>query len=121
MITQNLPKPRLFDDYHGTRCAGEIGAVKNDVCGVGVAYDSQISGIRILSGTISAEEEASAMMYGLDVNDIYSCSWGPTDDGKTLSQPDAIVKKAMIKGIQTGRKDKGAVYVFASGNGGRYR
>jgi kexin len=116
----NLPKPRLFDDYHGTRCAGEIGAVKNDVCGVGVAYDSQISGIRILSGTISAEEEASAMMYGLDVNDIYSCSWGPTDDGKTLSQPDAIVKKAMIKGIQTGRKDKGAVYVFASGNGGRY-
>lgn len=116
----NLPKPRLSDDYHGTRCAGEIGAVKNDVCGVGVAYNSLISGIRILSGIISAEDEAAAMMYGLDVNDIYSCSWGPTDDGRTLSQPELIVKKAIIKGVQKGRKNKGAVYVFASGNGGRF-
>jgi hypothetical protein len=33
-----LPEPRLADDQHGTRCAGEIAAVKNDVCGVGVAY-----------------------------------------------------------------------------------
>ncbi|KAK6463888.1 peptidase S8/S53 domain-containing protein [Scheffersomyces coipomensis] len=116
----NIPLPRLFDDYHGTRCAGEIAAVKNDVCGIGVAYDSQVSGIRILSGPITATEEASAMIYGLDVNDIYSCSWGPTDDGRTLSAPEPIVKKAMIKGIQQGRASKGSVYVFASGNGGRY-
>lgn len=116
----NLPKPRLFDDYHGTRCAGEIAAVKNDVCGVGVAYTSQVSGIRILLGAITAAEEAAAMIYGLDTNDIYSCLWGPTDDGKTLSQPDLVVKQAMIKGVQTGRKDKGAIYVFASGNGGRF-
>lgn len=116
----NLPKPRLFDDYHGTRCAGEIAAVKNDVCGVGVAYTSQVSGIRILLGAITAAEEAAAMIYGLDVNDIYLCLWGPTDDGKTLSQPDLVVKQAMIKGVQTGRKDKGAIYVFASGNGGRF-
>lgn len=114
-----LPKPRLFNDYHGTRCAGEIAAAKNDVCGVGVAYDGQVSGVRILSGIISAEDEAAAMIYGLDVNDIYSCSWGPTDDGKTLSAPEMIVKKAMIKGIQQGRDNKGAIYVFASGNGGR--
>lgn len=117
----NLPKPRLFNDYHGTRCAGEIAAVKNDVCGVGVAYDSQVSGVRILSGSITSEDEAAAMIFGLDVNDIYSCSWGPTDDGKTLSAPELIVKKAMVKGIQEGRKKKGSIYVFASGNGGRYQ
>lgn len=115
-----LPLPRLFDDYHGTRCAGEIAAVKNDVCGVGVAYDSSVSGIRILSGRITSEIEAAAMIYGLEENDIYSCSWGPTDDGKTLSAPDKIVKKAMIKGVQQGRKNKGSIYVFASGNGGRF-
>ncbi|KAK6205177.1 peptidase S8/S53 domain-containing protein [Scheffersomyces amazonensis] len=115
----NIPLPRLFDDYHGTRCAGEIAAVKNDVCGIGVAYDSQVSGIRILSGPITSDEEAAAMIYGLDVNDIYSCSWGPTDDGRTLSAPEPIVKKAMIQGIQQGRANKGSVYVFASGNGGR--
>lgn len=115
----NLPKPRLFDDYHGTRCAGEISAVKNGVCGVGVSYTSQISGIRILSGAITNEEEAAAMMYGLDVNDIYSCSWGPTDDGRTLAAPSLLVKKAMLKAVQEGRDKKGSVYVFASGNGGR--
>lgn len=114
-----LPKPRLFDDYHGTRCAGEIAAVKNDVCGVGVAYEANVAGIRILSGPITSEEEAAAMIYGLDHNDIYSCSWGPTDNGKTVAAPDLLVRKAMIKGIQEGRDNKGALYVFASGNGGR--
>ncbi|CUM67103.1 uncharacterized protein PRCAT00004792001 [Priceomyces carsonii] len=117
---RNNPFPSLADDYHGTRCAGEIAAVRNDVCGIGVAYDSQVSGIRILSGSITAADEAAAMMYGLDVNDIYSCSWGPTDDGRTLARPDLIVRKAMVKGIQEGRKNKGSVYVFASGNGARF-
>ncbi|GEQ68157.1 hypothetical protein JCM33374_g1824 [Metschnikowia sp. JCM 33374] len=114
-----LPKPRLFDDYHGTRCAGEVAAVKNDVCGIGVAYEGKVSGIRILSGAITSEEEAAAMVYGLEHNDIYSCSWGPTDNGRTVAAPDNLVKKAMIKGVQQGRKNKGAIYVFASGNGGR--
>lgn len=114
-----LPNPRLFDDYHGTRCAGEIAAVKNDVCGLGVAYEARVAGIRILSGAVTAEEEAAAMVYGLDANDIYLCSWGPTDNGRTVSAPDALVKKAMIKGIQQGRDARGSVYVFASGNGGR--
>ena len=30
---------------HGTRCAGEIAAARdNNICGVGVAYDSMIAG-----------------------------------------------------------------------------
>ena len=30
---------------HGTRCAGEVSAARdNDVCGVGVAYDSKVAG-----------------------------------------------------------------------------
>ncbi|KAF9184543.1 hypothetical protein BGZ51_003305 [Haplosporangium sp. Z 767] len=33
-----LPKPRLADDLHGTRCAGEIAAAKNDLCGLGVVW-----------------------------------------------------------------------------------
>lgn len=114
------PMPRLYDDYHGTRCAGEIAAQKNDFCGVGVAYDSQVSGVRILSGRITAADEAQSLIYGLETNDIYSCSWGPTDDGRTLAEPEVIVKKAMIKGIQEGRDNKGALYVFALGNGARF-
>lgn len=115
----DLPTPRLFDDYHGTRCAGEIAAVKNDACGIGVAYEGQVSGIRILSGLISDEDEAASLIYGLETNDIYSCSWGPTDNGKTVAAPKLIVRQAMIKGVQEGRQNKGSLYVFASGNGGR--
>lgn len=112
------PHPELTSDYHGTRCAGEIAAGKSDgVCGVGVAFDSKVAGIRILSAQITAEDEALAMIYGLDVNDIYSCSWGPADNGKAMEAPDKVVRDAMVKGIQDGRKGKGALYVFASGNG----
>ena len=35
---------------HGTRCAGEVSAARdNDVCGVGVAYDSKVAGKNFVS------------------------------------------------------------------------
>ncbi|KAL5527160.1 hypothetical protein ACEPAG_5951 [Sanghuangporus baumii] len=113
----DLPKPILHDDTHGTRCAGQIAAVKNGVCGVGIAYDSKVAGVRILSGPISDVDEASALNYGYQSTSIYSCSWGPPDDGKSMEVPSLLVQKAMLNGVQNGRGGKGAVYVFASGNG----
>lgn len=111
------PKPRLSDDRHGTRCAGEIAAARNDVCGVGMAYDSKISGVRILSAPISDEDEALAVNFHYQENDIYSCSWGPPDDGQTMEAPDLLIKKAMVNGIQQGRAGRGSIFVFAAGNG----
>ena len=113
-----LPLPRLSDDQHGTRCAGEIAAVKNDVCGVGVAYTAKVAGVRILSAPISNADEAAALNYGYQLNDIYSCSWGPPDDGKSMEAPDGIILKALINGVQNGRDGKGSIFVFAAGNGG---
>lgn len=111
------PKPRLADDKHGTRCAGEVSAVRNNVCGVGVAYDSKIAGIRILSKLITDADEAVAMNYAYQHNQIYSCSWGPPDDGKSMDAPGLLIKKAMLNAVQNGRGGKGSIYVFASGNG----
>lgn len=35
-----------INNSHGTRCAGEVAAARdNNVCGVGVAYDSKIAGM----------------------------------------------------------------------------
>lgn len=35
----------LFKTSHGTRCAGEVAAKRdNGVCGVGVAYESKVAG-----------------------------------------------------------------------------
>lgn len=112
-----LPKPRLSDDRHGTRCAGEVSAGRNDACGVGLAYDSKISGVRILSAEISDMDEAAAINYKLQDNHIYSCSWGPPDDGRTMQAPGLLIKKAMMTAIQKGRGGKGSIYVFAAGNG----
>ena len=111
------PKPRLSDDKHGTRCAGEIAAVRNDVCGVGVAYDSKVSGVRILSKIISNADEAIALNYAYHENQIYSCSWGPPDDGEHMEAPDILIQRALVNGVQKGRGGLGSVFVFALGNG----
>jgi kexin len=87
------------------------------VCGIGLAYDSKVAGIRILSGAISDVDEAAALNYGFQETDLYSCSWGPSDDGKSMEAPDYLIKKAVVNGIQNGRHGKGSIFVFASGNG----
>ncbi|KAG9550684.1 hypothetical protein KCU86_g20716, partial [Aureobasidium melanogenum] len=111
------PKPRLSDDHHGTRCAGEVAAVRNDVCGVGVAYDSKVAGVRILSGALTELDEALALNYAYQENQIYSCSWGPPDDGQSMEAPGIIIKRAMVAGVQDGRQGLGSIFVFAIGNG----
>lgn len=111
------PRPRLYDDKHGTRCAGEVAAAKNDICGVGLAYDSRVAGLRILSKPIDDADEATAINYGYQYNDIYSCSWGPPDDGKTMDAPGILIKRAIVNGVQNGRDGKGSIFVFAAGNG----
>lgn len=93
--------------------------MKNDVCGVGIAYDSKVAGVRILSGPISDVDEAAALNFGYQDAAIFSCSWGPSDDGRSMEGPGYLIKKAMVNGIQNGRGGLGSVFVFASGNGGR--
>ncbi|KAJ4475682.1 peptidase S8/S53 domain-containing protein [Lentinula aciculospora] len=116
-----LPTPSLPADHHGTRCAGQIAASKNNVCGIGIAYESRVAGVRILSGPISDVDEAAALNYGYNRTengvDIYSCSWGPPDDGKSMEGPSPLITKAFINGINRGRGGKGSIFVFASGNG----
>ncbi|KAI9272524.1 peptidase S8/S53 domain-containing protein [Sporodiniella umbellata] len=117
---ESLPTPKLWDDNHGTRCAGQIAAVKNDVCGVGIAYEAKVAGVRILSGDLTDADEAIALNYKYQENDIFSCSWGPTDDGRTMEAPKGILAEAFINGVNKGRGGKGSIYVFATGNGGTY-
>ncbi|KAF8077757.1 peptidase S8/S53 domain-containing protein [Lyophyllum atratum] len=112
-----LPTPKNFDDHHGTRCAGQIAAGKNNACGVGIAYNSKVAGVRILSGPISDVDEAAALNYGYHNVSIYSCSWGPPDNGQSMEGPGYLIKKAVVNGINNGRGGKGSIFVFASGNG----
>ncbi|XP_060071987.1 proprotein convertase subtilisin/kexin type 7-like [Ylistrum balloti] len=116
-----MPNSRLESNHHGTRCAGEIAAVRNSICGVGVAYDAKVSGIRVLDGPMTDSLEASAFNKNMQINDVYSCSWGPDDDGKTVDGPHLLAQAAMRYGINYGRGGYGSIYVVASGNGGRFQ
>ncbi|XP_070827212.1 proprotein convertase subtilisin/kexin type 7 [Chaetodon trifascialis] len=109
------------DNHHGTRCAGEIAAVPNNsFCAVGVAYGSKVAGIRVLDGPLTDSLEAIAFNKHYQVNDIYSCSWGPDDDGHTVDGPHPLGKAALQHGVIAGRQGFGSIFVVASGNGGQY-
>merc|ERR1719402_967549 len=117
------PYPRYTDDWfnsHGTRCAGEVAAaLNNDVCGVGVAYDSMVAGIRMLDQPYMTDLiEANSMGHQPNLIDIYSASWGPTDDGRTVDGPRNATMRAIVRGVNEGRRGKGNIYVWASGDGG---
>ncbi|KAF1654439.1 Furin, partial [Aptenodytes patagonicus] len=109
-----------FNCRHGTRCAGEVAAVANNgICGVGVAYNARIGGVRMLDGEVTDAVEAHSL--GLNPNHIhiYSASWGPEDDGKTVDGPARLAEEAFFRGVSQGRGGLGSIFVWASGNGGR--
>ncbi|KAL8173505.1 UNVERIFIED_CONTAM: Proprotein convertase subtilisin/kexin type 7, partial [Gekko kuhli] len=125
-LNSNDPDPMPHPDeengnHHGTRCAGEIAAVSNNsFCAVGVAYGSRIAGIRVLDGPLTDSMEAIAFNKHYQINDIYSCSWGPDDDGKTVDGPHQLGKAALQHGVIAGRRGFGSIFVVASGNGGQH-
>jgi len=123
------PTPRYEitdENKHGTRCAGEIAMVANNsFCGVGIAFNSKIGGIdrfeiflnkiknlllinhfsilskgiRMLDGRVTDRIEAQAIAFKTNYIDIYSSSWGPNDDGKTVEGPGTLASQAFIKGV----------------------
>ncbi|PFX13061.1 Proprotein convertase subtilisin/kexin type 6 [Stylophora pistillata] len=105
---------------HGTYCAGVIAGENNNNCGVGVAYNAQISSIRLFNANDkpSDQSEASALMFRRNFIDIYSNSWGPGDMGWELEGPGPLLADVLEKGTQLGRRKKGSIFVFAAGNGG---
>lgn len=116
------PTPRYDNkgtNKHGTRCAGEVSMMANNKkCGVGVAYDSKIGGIRLLDGVVTDALEALSVGHNCSHVSIYSASWGPTDNGQTLDGPGKLTRAALERCINKGRHGLGSIYVWASGNGG---
>ncbi|TSL97355.1 Proprotein convertase subtilisin/kexin type 5 [Bagarius yarrelli] len=119
------PMPRYDasnENKHGTRCAGEVAAsANNSHCTVGIAYNARIGGVRMLDGDVTDMVEARSLSLQPQHIDIYSASWGPDDDGKTVDGPAALARQAFENGIRQGRKGRGSIFVWASGNGGRSR
>ncbi|MGZ3748060.1 MAG: S8 family serine peptidase [Pseudobdellovibrionaceae bacterium] len=100
----------MDDDYHGTHCAGIIGAVGNNGVGVvGVNWNVSIVGLKFLdksgSGTIANAVLAIEYATSLGVH-IMNNSWGGDEYSETMA---AAIQKANAAGI---------LFVVAAGNDG---
>ena len=117
-----FPRYDIFNsNKHGTRCAGQVSAAANNSkCGVGIAFDSKIGGVRVLDGAIVDALEAAALSFNRNHIDIYSASWGPDDDGRTVDGPGPLATRALYEGASKGRNGLGSIFVWASGNGGKF-
>lgn len=71
----------------------------NRKCGVGVAFESWIGGIKLLDGLVNDRVEGEALGYRPDLVDIYTASWGPADDGKSLEAPGRLAEEALQRGV----------------------
>uniref|UniRef100_A0A3P8W2P8 Proprotein convertase subtilisin/kexin type 5b n=1 Tax=Cynoglossus semilaevis TaxID=244447 RepID=A0A3P8W2P8_CYNSE len=98
------PMPRYDatnENKHGTRCAGEVAAAANNShCIVGIAYNARIGGVRMLDGDVTDMVEAKSLSLQPQHIDIYSASWGPDDDGKTVDGPASLARQAFENGIR---------------------
>jgi len=126
--TLNSPdsNPKLTDDNHGTACAGVACAAGLPNGASGTAPEATLIPIRLRSG-LGSMAEANAFVWAADKGaDVVSCSWGPTDGewwnpmdpvhNRSTPLPDST-RLAMEYVLSKGRKGKGAVILFAAGNG----
>ena len=101
----------MDDNFHGTHCAGTIGAVGNNGVGVvGVAWDVKLMPIKVLSGTGSGSiaTVAAGINYAVSRGvKIVSMSLGTSSYSQTLED---AVKNA---------RQHGTLIVAAAGNSGQ--
>lgn len=98
MFDDDDPSPDIYygDEIqdHGTSCAGEIGMAKsNDQCGVGVAYDCNLGGLKLDFNSLSDLQAANALGHNNNYIGVYSNSWGPPDTGFTV---DALFEPGLL-------------------------
>ncbi|MCH2642689.1 MAG: S8 family serine peptidase [Candidatus Thalassarchaeum sp.] len=111
------PDPNSWDG-HGTAVAGVAAGTGNNSIGVtGAAFGANIAGHRLIACGFTDSTAADALSYDNGDIDIYSNSWGPTDDGSSLEGPGPITIAAIEDSIYNGRSGLGNIYTWAAGNG----
>ena len=108
-------------DRHGTAVAGLIGADNdNGLGGVGVAYDSTLTGYRIFGGSVTFSEfKAIFDRHVSDNLDLSNNSWtftGQFADNFLVSGFSSI-GAGIDNAVTNGRGGLGSVILFAAGNG----
>ena len=79
-----------MSEHNSVKLDGRI-----DIFKVSISF----SGVRMLDGPVNDAVEARALGLNPDHIDIYSASWGPEDDGKTVDGPGPLARRAFIYGV----------------------
>ena len=61
--------------------------------------------------------ESNALSHERQSIDIYSNSWGPSDNGNTVEAPGPLMTAAFEENIEIGRGGLGNIITWAAGNG----
>jgi subtilisin-like proprotein convertase family protein len=118
--------PRGDDDNHGTSVAGVIAAERNNIGGVGVAYNADLISYYTPSG---ARDYGAAIRAAIPAVEIINHSQGSKRfDGNANSAFESDLFKGSLKPIgdalaalvAQGRDGKGAIFVQGAGNSGLY-
>ena len=106
------------NDAHGTAAAGVAAGVGNNNIGVsGSAPRAGLAGLQLISCSTTDTRESAALSHERQDIDIYSNSWGPSDNGETLEGPGPLMLAAMENSALTGRNGLGNIITWAAGNG----
>ena len=62
-------------------------------------------GVRLLDGPVTDALEAEALLFNNSYIDIYSASWGPPDNGKSMEGPSRLCKNALRTGTEKVRRN----------------
>jgi len=112
------PSHTSADHSHGTSVAGVIAARDNSIGVRGVAPRASISAYNLLGqGSFTAAQASDAMSRNISSIHVSNNSWGPVDWYGVFDASPAMWKTAVETGLSTGRSGKGAIYVWAAGNG----
>jgi len=98
--------------YHGTYCAGIVGAIQNNSYGIsGVAPSCKIMSVSMdFNDGVSMQQVANAVNWAWKNDaDIMNCAW-------RCEEPSGMISEAIDSALTFGRRGKGCVVVFASGN-----
>ena len=103
---------------HGTAAGGVAAATGNNGIGVtGAAPEATLVGLQLISCSTTDVREGNTLSHESQDIDIYSNSWGPSDNGETLSGPGPLMLAALEAGALQGRNGLGNIITWAAGNG----
>ena len=72
----------------------------NSKCGVGVAHESNLAGLKIDLSHLSDLQIAEALGHYNDHIGIYSNSWGPPDNGRVVEGPGPLTTMTVKNGAE---------------------